>query len=166
MSKAKAKGTAAETALVNWLREHGFPGAERRALGGGGFGEDLGDITGTPCLAWEVKNHKSYKFPEWLQETKIETENAKADFGILVVKPNGVGLSRPGDWWAMMKVEDIVNLLREAGYGYEGDPEEVIVDLWFKDLCRGMFAEEGLDDTRGAGYINVVPITRDKSEVS
>lgn len=56
--------------------------------------------------------------------------------------------------------------LREAGYGYEGDPEEVIVDLWFKDLCRGMFAEEGLDDTRGAGYINVVPITRDKSEVS
>ena len=56
--------------------------------------------------------------------------------------------------------------LREAGFGYEGDPDEVIVDLWFKELCRGMFAEEGIDENRGAGYINVVPISRDKSEVS
>jgi hypothetical protein len=29
-----------------------------------------------------------------------------------------------------------------------------------------MFAEEGIDENRGAGYINVVPISRDKSEVS
>ena len=45
MSKAKAKGTAAETALVKYLRDHGFPGAERRAM----TGEfDQGDVTGTP----------------------------------------------------------------------------------------------------------------------
>lgn len=56
--------------------------------------------------------------------------------------------------------------LKQAGYGYEGDPDEVIVDMWFKDLCRNMFAEEGLDDTRGAGFINVVPISKGKSEVS
>lgn len=117
MSKAKAKGTSAETALVRFLQGHGFPGAERRALGGGNSGEDLGDVTGTPCLAWEVKSHRTYKIPAWLEETKLETKHAKADYGILVVKPNGVGLTRPGDWWAVMSISDIVQLLREAGYG-------------------------------------------------
>ena len=67
-------------------------------------------------MAWEVKNHKSYSIPAWLKETKIEQENAEADFGILVVKPNGVGLDA-GKWWAIMTVEDITNLLRDAGYG-------------------------------------------------
>jgi Holliday junction resolvase len=117
VSKAKQKGTSAETALVRYLQGQGFPGAERRALGGGGAGEDLGDITGTPCLAWEVKNHASYKIPAWLRETQIETENAKADFGILAVKPNGVGLSNAGNWWAIMSMAEMVRLLREAGYG-------------------------------------------------
>jgi hypothetical protein len=117
MSKAKQKGTAAETALVRFLVGQGFPNAERRALGGGSSGQDLGDITGTPCLAWEVKNHKSYSIPAWLKETAIEKDNSGADFGILVAKPNGVGLSNVGDWWAIMRVADIVDLLRAAGYG-------------------------------------------------
>jgi hypothetical protein len=118
LSKAKAKGTAAETGLVRFLREHGFPGAERRAL----TGEfDQGDVTGTPCLAWEVKNHKSYKFPEWIKEAKIEAKNAKADYGILVVKPNGIGITNAGDWWAILTVDQMVHLLREAGYGDRND---------------------------------------------
>ena len=114
MSRAKAKGPAAESALVRFLSGQGFPNAERRALTGQ---FDQGDVTGTPCLAWEVKNHKTYHFPAWLKETETERINAKADFGILVVKPNGVGLTNAGQWWAVMSVADIVNLLRDAGYG-------------------------------------------------
>ena len=114
MSRAKTKGTAAESALVRFLSGQGFPNAERRALTGQ---FDQGDVTGTPCLAWEVKNHKTYHFPAWLKETETERINAKADFGILVVKPNGVGLTNAGQWWAVMSVADIVNLLRDAGYG-------------------------------------------------
>ena len=45
MSKAKQKGTLAESALVKFLQSAGFPNAERRALAGI---NDLGDITGTP----------------------------------------------------------------------------------------------------------------------
>lgn len=56
--------------------------------------------------------------------------------------------------------------LKQAGYGFDGDPDEEIVDRWFRDLARTMLGEEGQDTTRGAGYINVVPITKDKSEVS
>jgi hypothetical protein len=56
--------------------------------------------------------------------------------------------------------------LKQAGYGFDGDPDEEIVDRWFRDIVKGMLEEEGLDTNRGAGYINVIPITKDKSEVS
>ena len=56
--------------------------------------------------------------------------------------------------------------LRQNGYGEEGDPEEEIVDRWFRDIVYNMLSEDGLDTNRGAGYINVVPISQDKSEVS
>ena len=62
--------------------------------------------------------------------------------------------------------EYFVLKLRQEGYGYEGDPDEEIVDRWFRDLARNVLAEEGQDTSRGAGYINVVPIDKGKSEVS
>ena len=62
--------------------------------------------------------------------------------------------------------EHFIVQLKQAGYGFDGDPDEEIVDRWFRDIVRNMLAEEGLDPNRGAGYINVIPITRDKSEVS
>jgi type II secretory pathway component HofQ len=65
------------------------------------------------------------------------------------------------DWNA-----EFVLQLKQDGYGFDGDPEEEIVDRWFRDIVRGMLSEEGMDTTRGAGYINVVPITKGKSEVS
>jgi hypothetical protein len=65
------------------------------------------------------------------------------------------------DWNA-----EFVLQLKQAGFGFDGDPEEEIVDRWFRDIVRGMLSEEGMDTTRGAGYINIVPITKNKSEVS
>jgi hypothetical protein len=65
------------------------------------------------------------------------------------------------DWNA-----EFVLQLKQAGYGFDGDPDEEIVDRWFRDIVRGMLSEEGMDATRGAGYINVVPITKGRSEVS
>lgn len=56
--------------------------------------------------------------------------------------------------------------LRQNGYGEEGDPEEEIVDRWFKDIVYNMLQDEGLDTDRGAGYINVTPIEKGRSEVS
>jgi hypothetical protein len=56
--------------------------------------------------------------------------------------------------------------LKQAGYGFEGDPDEEIVDRWFRDIIGQMLVEEGQDPNRGAGFINVVPIAKGKSEVS
>ncbi len=55
--------------------------------------------------------------------------------------------------------------LKQAGYGFDGDPEEEIVDRWFRDLARNILSEEGQDITRGAGYINVTRIAGGKAEV-
>ena len=56
--------------------------------------------------------------------------------------------------------------LVQSGYGVDNDPEEEIVDRWFRDIVYNMLEEEGQDTNRGAGYINVVPIAKGKSEVS
>ena len=118
MSKNKAKGTSAESAVVKHLVENGFPYAERRALTGA---NDQGDVSGCIGLVFEVKNHKTYLFPSWLKETEVERINAKADYGILVVKPNGVGIDKPGEFFAVMKLKDMTSLVRDAGYGNPND---------------------------------------------
>lgn len=114
MSRARQKGTSAETALVKYLQQNGFPHAERRALAGIA---DKGDVTGTPGVAWEVKNHKAYDFSGWLKETEVERRNALAEYGVLIVKPNRVGLDSVQDWWAVLTVSDVVELLNFAGFG-------------------------------------------------
>jgi hypothetical protein len=59
-----------------------------------------------------------------------------------------------------------INELIQNGYGTEQDVEEEIVDRWFRDIVYNMLQEEGQDTERGAGYINVTPIAKGKSEVS
>jgi hypothetical protein len=55
--------------------------------------------------------------------------------------------------------------LKQAGYGYDGDPDEEIVDRWFRDLARNMLSEDGQDPNRGAGYINVTKLAGGKAEI-
>jgi hypothetical protein len=50
--------------------------------------------------------------------------------------------------------------------GYSGESNEQIVDAWFKTIVSQMLEEEGQDPKTGAGYINVVPIDKGKSEIS
>lgn len=66
------------------------------------------------------------------------------------------------DWNEFFIIE-----LKKAGYGLDGDPDEEIVDRWFRDLAGNMLAEAGQDPGRhSAGFINVTPISKNRSEVS
>jgi hypothetical protein len=63
--------------------------------------------------------------------------------------------------------EEFIIQLKAAGYGFDGDPEEEIVDRWFRDLAANMLVDEGMDPSRhSAGFINVVPLSKNRSEVS
>ena len=55
--------------------------------------------------------------------------------------------------------------LKQAGYGYDGDPDEEIVDRWFRDLASNMLVEDGQNPARGAGYVNVNRLPGGKAEV-
>jgi hypothetical protein len=63
--------------------------------------------------------------------------------------------------------DEFVLQLKQAGYGFDGDPDEEIVDRWFRQLCTDVAGQEGVDmSERGSGYINVKKIAEGKSEVS
>jgi len=97
-------GTAAETAVVRYLRDHGFAQAERRALRGQ---LDAGDITGTPDT-WEIKGGKTAKtasdgqVAQWLEDTERERINGRGRYGILVLQRAGYGPLRCGYWWIVV----------------------------------------------------------------
>ena len=56
--------------------------------------------------------------------------------------------------------------LKQAGYGYDGDPDEEIVDRWFRDLAGNMIAEAGGDPQKTiGGYININRLGNGKAEV-
>jgi hypothetical protein len=81
-------------------------------------------------------------------DTKVNPENIRNGFFEL-------------DWNEYFIKDLILN-----NYGTEADPEEEIVDRWFRDIVFNMLSEEGLDTQRNSGYINVVPIAKGKSEIS
>jgi hypothetical protein len=109
MSKSKQKGTLAETAVADFLRQT-FPAVERRALAGV---NDKGDLSNVPFSVVEVKNQRSYKIHEWMKETEIERINAGEELGVLVIKPNGVGVANVNKWWAVVSLDTITALIEE-----------------------------------------------------
>lgn len=111
VNKPKRKGTAAESAVVSFLRTAGFPYAERLALQGG---KDRGDITGIPGIVIEVKAEDCYSWSGWLREATHERENAHSDFGVVVSKPRGIGATKAGQWYAGMYAKDFALLFSAA----------------------------------------------------
>jgi hypothetical protein len=97
LSKAKQRGTAAETAVVNYLHSVGFESAERRTLSGT---NDKGDINLSEHLVIEVKDHQRMELAGWLDEANREATNADAPYGVVWHKRARKG--SPADWYVSM----------------------------------------------------------------
>lgn len=109
MSTSKKKGTAAETAVVGYLRAAGFPSAERRAQTGN---HDRGDITGIPGTVIEVKNCSRTQLAAWVEEAETEGRNDHAHVSVVWHKRRGRG--SPGSWYVTMTGDQFAWLLRAA----------------------------------------------------
>jgi hypothetical protein len=72
-------------------------------------------------------------------DTHVNTENVRNGFFELD--------------WNNLFIQELI----KAGYGTEANPEEEIVDRWFRDLARNILSEEGYENNL-AGSINVVNI--------
>jgi hypothetical protein len=134
--------------MKKWLKRiTGIEAEERR------IAEERARIEAEELEILQKKDPKAYatrKKEPWVNviDVKVNKENVRNGFFELD--------------WNLYFIEELIG----AGYGERGDPEEEIVDRWFRDIVYNMLSEEGLDTTRGSGYINVVPIGKGKSEIS
>jgi hypothetical protein len=111
MSASKRKGTGWESAVVNYLRDHGVPHAERRTSNGA---HDRGDIAGIPQVIIEAKNCARIELAAWLDEARREQGNADARVGLVWFKRRGC--TSPGAGFVLMDGDTLLRLLADAGY--------------------------------------------------
>lgn len=58
-----------------------------------------------------------------------------------------------------------IDSLKDSGFGYEDEPDEVIVDRWLRDLAMSILEDEGLNSNRGMGFVNVRRIGDNRAEI-
>ena len=105
----KHRGYRSQKVLALYLNENGFPFAESTGAGRSGT-----DVTGTMGIDWEVKARTGFNPSAAVQQLK---ERNKGDLGVVVLRLNGQGEKSVGDWVSILRTEDLVWLLREAGFG-------------------------------------------------
>ena len=118
-NKHKAKGTAFETLVVNYLKDNGFTDAHRTALQGINDSGDIHGITrsNTPAeLALQCKNQKAFDLSGWLNDTVEQASKLDNGVPLLVVKRPGKGEKALGDSYAIMRLSDIIAILKDAGF--------------------------------------------------
>lgn len=107
MSASRDKGTKWETAVVGYLREHGFPFVERRAMRGR---NDGGDIAGLVGWVLECKNEARASFGAYLTETERSASNVRAPWFAAIVKRRGKPV---GDAYVVLPLRVLADVLRD-----------------------------------------------------
>lgn len=105
MNKAKAKGTYWETRIVSYLRDHGFPYTERRALSGA---LDKGDVA-LPGVVIEAKNQRQINLAAWVDEMVKEKANAGVPIGVVCFPRRNKSTARA---YVVMELEQFVEMIR------------------------------------------------------
>lgn len=103
----KARGMQTQALVADYFRTHGWPYAQPAGAGRNGV-----DVTGTPGLAIEVKARREFKPEAWLRQA-----GAQSGLSFVVWRPDGVGPASIGRWSVMLRLDDLAELLRLAGYG-------------------------------------------------
>ena len=106
----KHRGYRSQKVVANYLAENGFPFAESTGAGRSGT-----DITGCVGIDWEVKARTGFDPAGAIKQLKERAR--KGILGLVCLRLNGQGETKVRDWVVVMRLEDAVNLLRDAGYG-------------------------------------------------
>jgi hypothetical protein len=104
----RRKGTSFECAIVAYLKDHGFPFAERAY--GAGRPDDKGDILGIVGWTIEAKNHKTMDLAGWCSEASAEAINGRSHFWAVIAKRR----NRPvDDAYVVISLEQFARLVGE-----------------------------------------------------
>lgn len=109
----KHRGYATQRIVANYLAQHGFPYAEST-----GAGRQGSDVTGCPGIDWEIKARRGLVISELMKQL---SERQGHLLGVGVIRPDGMGEASIEDWPAVLRLADLVELLRGNGYGEPND---------------------------------------------
>lgn len=110
----------------------------------------------------EITEQKSESQKALLREKEAATKAGKPWVAVLETHLNKDNI-RNGFFeldWNNAFIEELITA------GYKGETNEEIVEGWFREVTRNVLQEQGQDITRGAGYINVNKLGKDRSEIS
>jgi hypothetical protein len=102
----KARGAATERHTANHLANNGWPYAT--VTRGPGT-----DITGVPAWGLEVKARRAFAPLAWIRQARRHPAPNHA----CIIRPDGSGPEHIGDWLFVMRFDDAIRLMHEAGYG-------------------------------------------------
>lgn len=115
----KQKGTAFETEVLRHLESKGFLAAHRTATKGG---QDTGDINGIVNVhskrrvVVQCKNQRSFDLSGWLNATGEQASRLGGAVPVLTIKRPRIGPSNSGKHYAVLELDELIQLLLEAGY--------------------------------------------------
>jgi hypothetical protein len=113
MSRSRAKGTAFETLIVDYLRKTIYPEAERAPLWGA---KDEGDFLNTPGFTLQAKNQAATSLGAWLDQARTQNENyveahAPTSWRLPAVVHKRRGRGAPEDQFVTMSLGDWARLV-------------------------------------------------------
>jgi hypothetical protein len=103
------RGRRTEEAVAEFLRQNGWPFAERNPASLPGR-----DVKGVPGVAIECKARRQFDPKAW---SKQAARNAEGDLPAVVMRPDGMGETTVEAWPVFLTLAQFVELLHEAGYG-------------------------------------------------
>lgn len=104
----KRRGRESEIAVAAHLAKTIWPYAEPTGSGTPGR-----DVTSTPGADIEVKARRALDLMAWLRQAARHGDGLP----ILIVRPDGMGEASVGQWAAILTLDDLIGVLRAAGYG-------------------------------------------------
>jgi hypothetical protein len=124
----KHRGYATQRLVAEWFAARGWPFAESAGAGRPGI-----DVTGIPGLACEVKARRGFNLTGFLRQATSERRHG---LPFVVVRPDGYGPAKIGEWAMILTLADGTRLLQQAGYGDGLDTVDI------NDGAGGQLVEE------------------------
>jgi len=106
----KHRGYRSQRVVAERFADNGFPHAE--PVGAGRAGSDIVGLVGIDV---EVKARRDLNLVGLMKQLDARAKDGV--LGIGVVRPDGMGETSVGMWPAVMSLDDLIALLRAAGYG-------------------------------------------------
>jgi hypothetical protein len=109
----RERGRETEKLVAQYLFRHGFEGAHVTSMAASGS-----DILGIEGLDIEVKARRG--FDPAAAMAQLRARSKETGMGVAIMRLNGQGQASMDDWVGVIRLADLVYLLKAAGYGSRG----------------------------------------------